>query len=77
MVNHPNRALDSKVRRVAKAAGLSVCKARGHEHGNNKGGYQLINDRGNIVEGPDFGLSADDVLYWCRPENRKRNLVCR
>jgi hypothetical protein len=71
MTNHPNRTLDSKVRRVAKSVGLRVCKARGQEHANNLGGYQLVNDN-TVVAGSDYDLSPDDVLYWCQPENREK-----
>jgi hypothetical protein len=33
---------------------------------NNFGGYQLIDDRNNVVAGANFELNADDVLVFCQ-----------
>jgi len=33
---------------------------------NNFGGYQLIDDRNNVVAGTNFELNADDVLVFCQ-----------
>jgi hypothetical protein len=72
MTNHPNRTIDSRVRRVARSVGLQVCKARGGMHCNNWGGYMLINERNECVHGSCYELSAEDVLFWCQPENREK-----
>ncbi len=56
MINHPNRTTDSKVRRAAKSVGLRAHKARGQEHLNNLGGYQLVDDRNVVVGGSNFGF---------------------
>jgi hypothetical protein len=71
MTNHPNRTIDSKVRRAARSVGLRVCKARGQLHYNNQGGYMLLLN-GNCVHGSNYDLTADDVLFWCQPENREK-----
>ena len=71
MTNHPNRTIDSKVRRTARSAGLRVSKARGQLHSNNKGGYMLLNGN-HVLEGVNYELTPDDVLFWCQPENREK-----
>jgi hypothetical protein len=72
MTNHPNRTIDRRVRRVARSVGLRVSKARGGRHCNNHGGYMLINDNNVCVHGSNYELSAEDVLFWCQPENREK-----
>jgi hypothetical protein len=66
MTNHPNRTIDSRVRRVAKSVGLYVNKKRGR-------GYMLLDAYRNCcVHGSQYELSAEDVLFWCQPENREK-----
>jgi hypothetical protein len=63
-VYETNRALDSKVRRAAKKFGLRAEKscARNH-HGNNQGGWQLIDPyRKEVVEGVDYEFTPERVI---------------
>ena len=60
-------ASDSKVRKTAKKAEVRLRKARGFEHINNFGGYQILDSNNNVVAGNDFDLSARDVLEYCMP----------
>jgi hypothetical protein len=63
--NIPN-AEGARARRAAHQCGLWVRKSRQHRHMNNFGGYQLIDDRNNVVAGANFELNADDVLVFCQ-----------
>ena len=56
---------DGDARRDAKKAGLRITKARGRCHLNNCGGYQLLDERNNVVAGADFTLNAQDVIEYC------------
>ena len=59
---------DAQARYWAKKADYRCCKARGKEHLNNKGGYQLVDTCNNVVAGVDFGLTATDVVEFCCQE---------
>jgi hypothetical protein len=63
--NIPN-AEGARARRAAKGCNLRACKSRQQRHFNNFGGYQLIDDRNNVVAGVNFELNADDVLVFCQ-----------
>jgi hypothetical protein len=63
---------DSQARRIAGRAGLRCIKARGKQHINQCGGYQLVSTVTNIViAGPNFDLSADEVVEIARSEMQK------
>jgi hypothetical protein len=54
-----------RARRIARRAGLMVCKNRQQCHGNNLGGLMLFDPyRNAVVAGARFDLSADDVEVW-------------
>jgi len=57
---------DYKARRAAKKAGMRICKARGRRYLDNYGGYQILDDRNDVVAGVDFGLNAQDVVEYCK-----------
>jgi hypothetical protein len=63
----PSKDLDSRARRVARAAGLVARKStRGLGSIDNLGGYMLIDGAGNfVVAGSRFDLSAADVIEYC------------
>jgi hypothetical protein len=46
----------------ARKAGLRCVKARGKWHFNNRGGYQLVDERNCVFDGLDFDLSATQVV---------------
>jgi hypothetical protein len=61
-----------QARRSASKAGLRCIKARGKQHINQRGGYQLVDERTNVVvAGLDFDLSADEVVELARNEMHK------
>lgn len=63
---------DSQARRIARKTGLRCIKARGKQHINQRGGYQLVDERTNVVvAGLNFDLSADEVVEFARNEMHK------
>ena len=58
-----NKALESRARRAAKAAGLQARKSRLGSPIDNAGGFQLIDpDQNYIVAGEKFDLTAEEVI---------------
>jgi hypothetical protein len=53
---------DAQARYWARKEAYRVAKARGRQHVNNHGGYQLLDDRNTVVAGVDFDLSATEVV---------------
>lgn len=59
-------SLDSRARRAAKRAGLRAEKSRVKTYcWNFQGGYQLIDDRNNVVNGVNYDLTAKQVIEYC------------
>jgi hypothetical protein len=50
--------------RLAKKVGLRIKKSRQKPHINNKGGYQVVDDRNNVVAGRDFDMTAKNVIEF-------------
>jgi hypothetical protein len=60
-------ALDSRVRRAARAAGLAVRRSRRALGVDNGGGYRLIDPAQNfVVLRERFDMTAADVIEYCR-----------
>jgi hypothetical protein len=66
----PKRFTDAQARRWARKADYRAVKARGKQHINNRGGYQLVDDCNNVVAGVDFDLNATEVVEFCKRELR-------
>lgn len=62
---------DSRARRAAKRAGLTVRKSRRHQSLDNFGGYMLVDpERNLVVAGSRFELTAQEVVDCCwRPDD--------
>ena len=59
-------AMDALARRAAKRAGLLARKTRWRKgYVENRGGFQLLDDRNRIVAGEQFDLTAEDVIEVC------------
>lgn len=57
-----DRTQETRVRRLAARDGYSVHKARGGQHMNNRGAFQLVEQARNLVVlGADFDASLDDI----------------
>jgi hypothetical protein len=59
------RGTDSTARKAAKKAGLLITKHRVPRYCNHRDGYQLLDDRCNVVAGVNYELSADEALKFC------------
>jgi hypothetical protein len=59
------QAQDMRARRWAKKADLEMVKSRMPRSAVNLGGFQLCDNKGRIVAGPNYGLSAQQVLQYC------------
>jgi hypothetical protein len=68
LLEMPKQYTDAQARRWARKADYRCCKARGKQHINNRGGYQLVDYCNNVVAGVDFDLSTNDVVEFCRVE---------
>jgi hypothetical protein len=64
----PKRFTDAQARRWARKADYRAVKARGKQHINNRGGYQLADDCNNVVAGVNFDLNATEVVEFCKRE---------
>ena len=62
----PKQYTDAQARRWARKADYRAVKARGTQHINNRGGYQLVDDYNNVVAGVNFELSATEVVEFCK-----------
>jgi hypothetical protein len=58
------KTLEAKARRVARHTGLRAIKSRNY-YIVNRGGFRLIDCRGNTQAGPEFELDADAVIHFC------------
>jgi hypothetical protein len=55
-------AITRRNRRTAKRLGYRICKGRGAEHLNNRGGFQIIEEYHNtVVFGADFNATEEAV----------------
>ncbi len=64
-----SKVRENKVRRWAKRLGYRVEKSRARAlHINNRGLYQLIDDRNTVVEGVDYDASLDQIEYALQKE---------
>jgi hypothetical protein len=59
---------DKQARYWARKAGLRRIKARGRQHWNQRGGYQLVNYWNCVVGGVDFDFSAERVVEFAQQE---------
>jgi len=64
----PKPITDAMVRYWASKADYRAVKARGQQHINNRGGYQLVDDCNTVVAGLDFDLAPKDVVEFCKRE---------
>jgi hypothetical protein len=64
----PPQYTDAQARRWARKADYRAVKARGKQHINNRGGYQLVDDCNNVVAGVNFDLTATEVVEFCKRE---------
>ena len=56
-------AMDALARRAAKRAGLLARKTRWRKgYVDNRGCFQLLDDRNRIVAGEQFDLTAEDII---------------
>lgn len=64
-----DRTQETRVRRIAARAGYSVHKARGGQHMNNRGAFQLVEQARNmVVLGADFDASLDDIAVHLKAD---------
>jgi hypothetical protein len=68
LLEMPKQCTDAQARRWARKADYRCFKARGKQHINNRGGYQLVDDCNNVVAGVDFDLNATEVVEFCKRE---------
>jgi hypothetical protein len=68
LLEMPKQCTDAQARRWARKADYRAVKARGKQHINNRGGYQLVDDCNNVVAGVNFDLSATEVVEFCKRE---------
>jgi hypothetical protein len=69
LLKFPKQYTDAQARRWARKADYRCFKTRGKQHFNNRGGYQLVDDDCNtVVAGRNFGMSAKDVVEFCKRE---------
>jgi hypothetical protein len=66
MATLSQNALDARARRAAKRIGWRACRSRWRANSiDNHGGFQLINDRNDVVGGERFDMAAEDVIEFC------------
>jgi hypothetical protein len=59
------KTLEAKARRIAKRHDHRVCKARGRLHSNNRGQFQLSNNRNNtVVGGVNFDMTPQEIIDY-------------
>lgn len=64
-----DKTADARVRRKAKRVGWRVEKSRTRlVHHNDRGMYQLIDDRNCICGGADYDASLPDIEAWIDTE---------
>jgi hypothetical protein len=66
LLKMPKQFTDAQARRWARKADYRAVKARGKQHINNQGGYQLVDDCNNVVAGVNFDLTATEVVEFCK-----------
>jgi hypothetical protein len=69
----PAQYTDAQARGWAHKADYCCFKARGKQHTNNRGGYQLVDAFNNVVAGVNFELSAAEVVEFCRQQMDERD----
>jgi hypothetical protein len=70
---------EARVQRLARRCGHSVHKARGQQHVNNRGLYQLVHDyRNEVVLGDRFDATLYEIADFLSPlDERARQLQWR
>jgi hypothetical protein len=71
-------AVESRARRLARRLDMRIEKSRARIlHSNNKGEYQLIDDRNTVIDGADYDLSLEELYdrlktpnFYCRYTQR-------
>ena len=68
------KVVENRLRRWAKRLGFRIEKSRARAlHLNNRGLYQLIDDRNTVVEGVDYDATLDQIEFALQKgENRLR-----
>jgi hypothetical protein len=60
-----DKALEQRLRRKARRRGYRLEKARGQQHLNNRGGYQIINTwRNEVVAGDSYDILLHELAGW-------------
>jgi hypothetical protein len=63
---------ESALRRLATKLGYRVHKSRARTlHSNNKGGYQVVNDRNYVVDGVNYELTLEDLADFLVAQKNK------
>ncbi len=63
-------AYEARVRRAAKRLGWRIEKSRARNlHSNNRGLYQLIDDRNTVIGGVDYDATLDSIAHWIEQES--------
>ena len=60
-----SKSLEQRLRRKAKRMGYYITKARGQQHINNRGHWQIVNTwRNEVAEGVNYEIPIEQLDEW-------------
>jgi hypothetical protein len=65
----------ARLRRLAHKHGYQLLKSRSYKHDNDRGLYQLVDDRNTVVEGVNFDATVEQIAYYLSRVNEYGTFV--
>jgi hypothetical protein len=66
--NRVKKIMTDRARRAARRIGWRVSKSRRRQQANNQGGLRLVDQAGGVIDGVNYELTPEEVIYVCSEE---------